>query len=183
MRVVRNLFALLRGAFLGIFGGKRLKVGKMSRIFNRAEIRIAPKAGFFAGNRLRIDSGAIVSAVSKGQITMGDNVAIGKDNMIVCHDKITIGDGTIFAPNVMIYDHDHVFDAVNGVKHREYKTTPVVIGKNCWIGANVIILRGSIIGDNCVIGAGSIVKCNLESGSVLVQKRENVIKAAGGETL
>ena len=57
-----------------------------------------------------------------------------------------------------------------------YKTAPVEIGNNVWIGANTIILRGTKIGDNCVIGAGSIVKGNVLSNSVFLQKKENMVK-------
>ena len=34
---------------------------------------------------------------------------------------------------------------------------PVVIGNDCWFGANVVVCPGVTIGDNCVIGAGSVV--------------------------
>ena len=37
------------------------------------------------------------------------------------------------------------------------KVKPIVIGRNVWIGNNVIILKGTEIGDNSVIGAGSVV--------------------------
>ena len=60
----------------------------------------------------------------------------------------------------MIYDHDHIFDKETGVDRKKYKVAPVVIGKNCWIGANAVILRGTTIGDNCVVGAGCVLKGN-----------------------
>ena len=34
-------------------------------------------------------------------------------------------------------------------------------GKNCWIGANAVILPGITIGDNVVVGAGSVVTKDL----------------------
>ena len=33
---------------------------------------------------------------------------------------------------------------------------PVTIGRNCWLGANVVVLPGVTIGDNVVVGAGSV---------------------------
>ena len=44
------------------------------------------------------------------------------------------------------------------------------------IGANTVILRGTTIGDNCLIAAGCVVKGNVPAGSVVIQKREEIIK-------
>ena len=45
---------------------------------------------------------------------------------------------------------------------------PVRIGKNCWLGAGVIVMPGVTIGDNVVIGAGSIVTKDIPSNVVAV---------------
>jgi galactoside O-acetyltransferase len=45
---------------------------------------------------------------------------------------------------------------------------PVHIGKNCWLGAGVVVLPGVTIGDNTVIGAGSVVTKDIPSGVVAV---------------
>ena len=37
------------------------------------------------------------------------------------------------------------------------KVKPIVIGRNVWIGNNVMILKGTEIGDNSVIGAGAVI--------------------------
>ncbi|MBQ6728035.1 MAG: acyltransferase, partial [Clostridia bacterium] len=95
---------------------------------------------------------------------------------LISHESIIIGNDTILAQNIFIYDHDHKYDAENGVKKREFKTAPIVIGKNCWIGANTMILRGTEIGDNCVIGAGCILKGKYPKGSLIIQPRETVVR-------
>lgn len=88
--------------------------------------------------------------------------------------QIVIGDDVQFSPNVMVYDHDHDYKAKGGVKSMKYKTSPIFIGNNVWIGANSIILRGVRIGDNAVIGAGCIVNKDVPDNTVLVQKRISV---------
>ena len=42
---------------------------------------------------------------------------------------------------------------------------PVVIGNDCWFGANVVVCPGVTIGDNCVIGAGSVVVKDIPANS------------------
>lgn len=53
---------------------------------------------------------------------------------------------------------------------------PVHIGKNCWIGAGVIIMPGVTIGDNVVIGSGSVVTKDISSGVVAVGNPCKVIR-------
>ena len=62
------------------------------------------------------------------------------------------------------------------MKAGKYKTGSIEIGNNVWIGANTIILRGTKIGDNAVIAAGSIVKGEVPTGAVIVQKRVSEIR-------
>lgn len=97
-------------------------------------------------------------------INIGDNVFINRNCMLVAHKSISIGTGTTIGPNVIIYDHDH--DGKGG-----FISSPVVIGRNVWIGAGVIILRGCSIGDNSIIAAGSIVTKDINKNTKFHQKR------------
>ena len=42
----------------------------------------------------------------------------------------------------------------------------IKIGNDVWIGANCVILDGSVIPNGCVIGAGTIVRGRLEEYNV-----------------
>lgn len=82
--------------------------------------------------------------------------------------KIEIGDHTIFGESVKIYDHNHHFNKKNmNVSEQGMSIGKVRIGRNCWIGSNVVILKGSTIGNNCVIGAGCIVSGNIPDGMIM----------------
>lgn len=100
---------------------------------------------------------------------IGSNAKLNYNCIIACHDQIDIGESTEFGPPVYLYDHDHDYRA--GLKENKFKSAPISIGKNCWIGANTVILRGTEIGDNCVVGAGSVIKGKFPSGSVIIQKK------------
>ena len=58
-----------------------------------------------------------------------------------------------------------------------YCYAPIIIGNDCWIGANTVILRGTKIGDNCVVGAGCVLKGVFPTNSVIVQKRQTSVEA------
>lgn len=120
------------------------------------------------GSKIRVRKGAICK--------IGRNVSINSNNIITCREKIIIGDDVQFAPNVQIYDHDHDYRIEGGIKTGKYRSSSIIIGNNVWIGANTVILRGTIIGDNCVIGAGTIVKGKISKDTLIYQKRNTNIK-------
>ncbi|MBO5037028.1 MAG: sugar O-acetyltransferase [Clostridia bacterium] len=101
----------------------------------------------------------------------GKHTRIGKRvfinyNFTVQDDAlVTIGDDCNFGPNVTIVTPIHpmvpeerklMLDK-DGNDKRFCYAKPVVIGSNCWFGANVTVCPGVTIGDGCVIGAGSVV--------------------------
>ena len=179
MRLIRNAIAFIRGRLYRIVIPvlhSKSHIGTFFRAFNKVELRVGKKSVLVIGNAVRIDQYSTISVLKGGKIIIGDNSGIGQNNIIVCHDFISIGEGTTIGPYVCIYDHDHVFDPVNGVDQKSFITKPVVIGNNCWIGANTIILRGTEIGDNCVIAAGSVIKGSYRDNSLVIQKRNTIIK-------
>ena len=50
------------------------------------------------------------------------------------------------------------------------------IGKNCFLGCNSIILKGTVLGDNCVVGAGAVVSGKFEDGCVIAGNPAKKIK-------
>ncbi|MGM0874218.1 MAG: acyltransferase [Bacillota bacterium] len=105
-----------------------------------------------------------------GVLNLDDNVFINDNCNINCVNKISIGKNTKIAPNVCINDHDHNFKST---KDGHLIRGQVTIGKNVWIGSNVIILRDTNIGDNAVIAAGSVVKGNVPPNTLFLNKRDN----------
>ena len=103
----------------------------------------------------------------------GAHVHFGKSiyanfNLTLVDDThIYVGDYTMFGPNVTVATAGHPILPELREKMYQYNF-PVHIGKNCWIGAGVVIVPGITIGDNVVIGAGSVVTKDLPSNVVAV---------------
>ena len=103
-----------------------------------------------------------------GVITLGNNVFFNNGCGLHARKAITIGDETIFGENVHVYDHNHRFaDPTLAIKDQGYTEAPVTIGRHCWIGSNVTILKGATIGDNTVIGAGCVISGDIPANSVV----------------
>lgn len=89
-------------------------------------------------------------------------------NLTLVNDThIYVGDYTMIGPNVTIATAGHPI--LPELREQGYQyNIPVHIGKNCWLGAGVIVLPGITIGDNTVIGAGSVVTKDIPAGVVAV---------------
>lgn len=101
----------------------------------------------------------------------GKHVHFGKN--IYCNFGVTfvddthvyVGDNTMFGPHVTVATAGHPL--LPELREQGYQyNIPVKIGKNCWLGAGVIVLPGVTIGDECVIGAGSVVTKDIPPRSV-----------------
>lgn len=171
-------YGYLKLGLAKLFHFRNMSFGALPRISAGTEISVDRGARFFVGNKFNMRGSARIRVRGKGQLVIGDNVSVNVNNMIACHENIQIGSDVQFSPNVQIYDHDHDFSVVGGIAAGKYKTAPVVIGNNCWIGANTVILRGTKLGDNCIVGAGSVIKGVFPDCSVIIQKRDSVVRGA-----
>lgn len=73
----------------------------------------------------------------------------------------------MIGPNVIIAIGGHPI--LPPLREQGYQyNLPVHIGRNCWLGAGVIVLPGVTIGDNTVVGAGSVVTKDLPANVVAV---------------
>ncbi|MDD6038485.1 MAG: sugar O-acetyltransferase [bacterium] len=80
---------------------------------------------------------------------------------------IYVGDYTMFGPNVILATAGHPI--LPELRELVYQyNMPIHIGRNCWLGAGVIVLPGVSIGDNSVIGAGSVVTKDIPANVVAV---------------
>lgn len=145
---------------------------KKQLIKYNTNIKIA-KGATMSLHGIRTNDNVNLVSVS-GSLTIGNGVSFNRNCIVICRKKITIGDNCIFGPNVCIYDHDHLFSKT-GIENNQYKSSEIIIEPGCWIGAGVIILRGTHIGKNSVIGAGVVLKGKVPSNSLVTPDVKNKI--------
>lgn len=137
-------------------------------VYKLLGVRSVDGGRFFIGNPRLVGNYA--------QIIMHDNAEIERNCFILAKDIIEIGENTTLAYGVTVLTGADP----NGPKNKLSALypplkAPVIIGKDCWIGANAIILPGVTIGDFCVVAAGSVVTKDVPSG-VLVAGNPAVVK-------
>lgn len=111
------------------------------------------------------------------RVMIGDECFFNNDCSIVANNLVDIGRGCLFGEGVKIYDHNHRFNNKDiPLKKQGYSDGEVHIGRHCWIGSGVIILKGADISDNCVVGAGCVITGHIEEGSLVKQNNELVVE-------
>lgn len=140
------------------------------------KLRMGEKSEVSFGEKIVSDGRMVMIVDNSGKLVIGSHVYFNEGAMISCKGQIEIGSGCKFGPNVKIFDNNHRFDAVNGVTD-QHKAGNIFIGENCWVGANVVILKDTKIGKNSVIGAGCVVSGEIPEKSIVTQGRELVIQS------
>lgn len=171
--------------------GKNLLLKGVPIIFNKngASLKIGRNVTIkssFLSNLVGLYSRTIiVTRTKEAEIDIGDNVGISGVT-IYARKKITIGENTCIGGNCKILDNDfHPIEAEtrnkllrdeNGGDSILIPSREIKIGKNCFIGCNTIILKGTALGDGCVVGAGAVVCGKFEDNCVIAGNPARVIK-------
>lgn len=111
-------------------------------------------------------------------IELGDFVKVSAFSTLIAgrEAKIKIGNYAILGPGVVVVAANHGAD-LSGVpiRYQPWKERTVEIGDDVWLGANAIVLPGTVIGAGSVIGAGTVVSGNIPSDMIVYQQREALV--------
>ncbi len=135
---------------------------------------------FFFQKICRLNSGVNFmlhyTSQASGDIQIGAGVARYMAGSGNCYFQgisgIIIGDNTMIAPGVKIISANHKLDDFK----MHVKADPIVIGSNCWLGANSVILPSCNLGNNVIVGAGAVVTKSFESNVVIGGNPAKVIR-------
>ena len=147
--------------------GKNLLLKGVPIIFNKggAKLKIGENVTIkssFLSNLVGLYSRTIIVTRAPGaEIEIGDNVGISGAT-IYARKKITIGENTCIGGNCKILDNDfHPIEAEtrnkllrdeNGGDSDLVPSREIKIGKNCFIGCNSIILKGTVLNEATAAG-------------------------------
>ena len=171
-----QMLGLLKILLYKIAFGKDLILQGIPHHSYKATIRIRKGGKILFGNRSHLAEGDCLWVTEGAEFSLGENSGFGVNCIISCREKITVGDNVMTGPFITIYDNDHVYETDGLMTRSGYKTSPITIGNNVWIGAHAIILRGVTIGDGSVIAAGSIVNKDVPANTIFYNRKEDVCK-------
>jgi virginiamycin A acetyltransferase len=140
--------------------------------------RLADIEPSMRGTLIRICAGARIDSFVKikpvggeGNIIIGRNSYINSGTVIYSGNGVIIGENVLIAANCTLAPVNHEFRK-RSQKIVEQRFQPskggIVIEDDVWIGANTVLLDGSIIREGCVIGASSLVLGELDPYGIYV---------------
>ena len=151
--------------------GSTITIGKNFRINNE-----------LSGNRIGFTTPCVFRAEG-ANINIGDNVGMSQTVVVAKNQgNISIGNNVLFGGGVKLYSSD--FHSLNYLHRRDRNldekfrlSAPINIGADCFLGADVIVLKGVTIGERTVVGAGSVVSRDLPSDCVAVGNPAKIVKS------
>lgn len=190
-----------------IYIGKNTQISDSIIIANNGNISIGEnniiqKSEDSFQTKLQVDNGTLkigdynrISCVIwirfGGLVKIGSRNAINQRTEIRADEKVTIGDYNQISYDCVIWDTNthNIYNAEKrreitdkqypafGLEYEKPKTSPVLIGNDCWIGRRVSILKGTSIGDKCVIAFNTMLsKQQLKPNSTVMNSYNLIIK-------
>lgn len=129
-------------------------------------VRILGDCKVTFGDRVFLRRGVIIGG--GGRLVVGTKTTLNEQVFIAVTESVTIGSNCMLAPRVYILDVDHAYERRDiPMATQGYKSAPVVIGDDVWIGTQAVILRGVTIGTGAIVAANSVVTCDVEPYTIV----------------
>jgi acetyltransferase-like isoleucine patch superfamily enzyme len=148
---------------INVFMSGKVRIGTNSFIQKNVDLG----GNISIGANSTIGSNTIIKTMPDAQLMIGNDVLVNHFSVLGASEKVEIGNHCIFAAYLQITDAEHSFDDIEvPIKHAPYKSSPVVIEENVWLGSAVTVLMGCRIGKGSVIGAKSMVNEDIPPYSI-----------------
>ncbi len=159
--------------------------------FGRGSCLVFPQGTILNEHRIRIGRDTIIgpyasvtAGMAEGQellsdpvVQIGDRCLIGRGSHIVGHWNIELGDDIQTGPYVYITDQNHSYvDPDEPIGAQVPVEAAVRIGSGSWLGANAVILPGTVIGEHVVVAAGAVVRGEIPDHCVVAGVPAKIVR-------
>lgn len=157
-----------------------IQIADSSRVSPFADIEDSVR-----GTRIIVGAHSVIDSFVKvkpaggnGELLIGEHVVINSGCVFYTGHGIRIGDNVAIAANCTFAPVNHAYKEKSRLI-REQGFLPskggIVIEDDVWIGANCVLLDGTILRRGCVLGAGCIVRGELTAYTVYAGQPLHVI--------
>jgi len=111
----------------------------------------------------------IKPAGGRGDLVIGDGSHINSGTVIYTGHGVIIGKSVLVAANCTFAPTNHQFERADmPIKSQGFQPSRggIIVEDDVWIGANCVLLDGTIIRRGAVVGAGSVLRTELAAYTV-----------------
>ena len=158
LRVCRHIFNKTYTTCQRVLGAK---VAASGMIHFRSEIR--SKRNISLGERSILYKDQSIYLTKRGKLIIGNDSHIAPYGYLLIEDQtLTIGDDVAIGPHCSFFCSSNTYSPIQPIFRKNYEKADIQIGNNVFIGAQSVILPGTVVGNNVIIAANSVVRGRLE---------------------
>jgi acetyltransferase-like isoleucine patch superfamily enzyme len=144
-------------------------------IANAFKSRLMISRGAQIGERVKLLQGIWVDRFTK--LSIGNDVSIAKDVIIVAIGGVRIGDRAMIGYGSKLISAGHnIPENREPMRFSGALLKKVVIENDTWLGAQTVILPGVTIGEGAIVAAGAVVSKDVEPFSIVGGVPAEIIK-------
>jgi acetyltransferase-like isoleucine patch superfamily enzyme len=162
-----------RSASITLGSKSILAIGLAHDSLTGSVLRLRPRANLQVEGRVQIMRSCNIAVGYDAVLTIGADTFFNDGSSVTCSCSTTIGPRCAVSSGARILDTDvHKILQDDGA----HPYSPVLIGEDCWIGTNAIILKGAELGEGSVVAAGAVVTSKFPSRSLVAGVPARVVR-------
>ncbi len=149
-----------------------IEIHPTAKVSSLADIEVSVR-----GTRIVIGAYSVIDSFVKikpvggtGDVILGEKCYLNSGCVLYSGNGILIGDHVSIAANCTFAPVNHEFrDKEKLIQQQGFRPSKggIIIEDDVWIGANCVLLDGSVLREGCVIGASSLVRGEIPAFSIL----------------
>jgi acetyltransferase-like isoleucine patch superfamily enzyme len=153
-----------------------LSIGQNVTLMPGVDLKNREQGRIILHDGVRLDTGVRLVAARDARIEIGENAALGLGTVVNAGNDVVIGRGCLTGAHCVINASDHGIAAGVPIQEQPYEHAPITIGEDVWLGAHVVVAKGSQIGAGAVVSAGSVVSGPVPANAIVGGVPARVIK-------
>lgn len=157
------------------------RISTLAKISPLADIERSVRGNHVAvGDDVTIDSFVKIKfAGGDGNVEIGPRCYLNSGVVIYSGNGVRMGTGVLIAANTTLASTNHEYrDRNRTIIEQRFMPSRggIVIGDDCWIGANCVLLDGTTLGKGCVVGAGAVIKGEWPDYAVIAGNPARIVR-------
>jgi acetyltransferase-like isoleucine patch superfamily enzyme len=175
MKLILRLYGITVGRGFYMEGVPRLTIrgragnivlGDNVRILGDIDLRNRENGRIVFRDNVTIERDCRFVSAREGVIEIGEGSVVTAFAIINGGADVRVGRKCIIGPRASINANEHKFSRDVPVREQGFIHADVIIEDDCWLAANVVVMKGVHLGKGSVIGAGAVVTSDTEPYSI-----------------